>query len=238
MDKNLKTAIVLGGTGAVGRNLIEALANLPTFGSVLAVTRKTEAWRFEKVKNIVVAEDFNNLEDTIDTFMRNNPIAGKLIGFSTLGIGAGTGFMSIEQHRSIDVELNQAFAMILKKTNQVEHFVFMSAVGADPNSWDWGFGGAGFPRYNRVKGESEDALRQVNFQSLSIFRPGMIIGIPNTPWIVEKTIPLFSFVTPSNFLSIKVQDLAMAMALRGEEEVLEKEKIFFFPDMMKFLKAS
>ena len=37
-------------------------------------------------------------------------LGGEVIGFSVLGVGAGTAKMSLDEHRAVDVELNAAFA--------------------------------------------------------------------------------------------------------------------------------
>ena len=49
----------------------------------------------------------------------------------------------------------------------------MSAVGADPTANAAGGGGAGMSRYNRVKGEAEDAVRASGPAIVSVFRPAM-----------------------------------------------------------------
>jgi uncharacterized protein YbjT (DUF2867 family) len=63
-------------------------------------------------------------------------------------------------------------------------------------------------RYNRVKGESEAAVRASGPAIVSVFRPAMIIGSQHTPWLLEKTLPLFSFITPAKYRSIRVEQIA------------------------------
>jgi uncharacterized protein YbjT (DUF2867 family) len=62
-----------------------------------------------------------------------------------------------------------------------------------------------------VKGEAEEAVKEGGPAVVSIFRPAMIIGSPHTPWLLEKLLPVFSFVTPTNFKSITVEQIAKAM---------------------------
>ncbi len=59
----------------------------------------------------------------------------------------------------MDVALNGAFARALRDSVKVRHLAFMSAAGANPTAKASGSGAAGMSRYNRVKGESEAALR-------------------------------------------------------------------------------
>jgi hypothetical protein len=62
-----------------------------------------------------------------------------------------------------------------------------------------------------VKGEAEEAVKATGPAVVSIFRPGMIIGSRHTPWLLEKVLPVFSFVAPATYRSITVQQIATAM---------------------------
>jgi uncharacterized protein YbjT (DUF2867 family) len=235
-----KAAVCLGSTGAVGQKLLEELAKNPAFSTVVAVVRKPsleERYKSDKVVEYVV-KDMSNLEAEVQAAISEKVKEDQCVGFSTLGVGHGTASLTIDQHRAVDVELNATFARGLKSSGKVNHFVFMSAVGSNPKAWDFGPGGAGFPRYSRVKGEAEEAVKAVGLNHDSIMRPAAILGIPNTPKMVEYVIRLFSFLTPSNMLSIRAEDLARSMAVRGAQNVSsEQEKIkhFHYPEMMDLL---
>ncbi len=99
-------------------------------------------------------------------------VAGDLEGFSVLGVGAGTAKLTLEEHRAVDVALNEAFARALRDSGKVRHLAFMSAAGADPTAKASGNGAAGMARYRRVKGESEEAVRASGPAVVSVFRPG------------------------------------------------------------------
>ncbi len=115
-------------------------------------------------------------------------------GFSVLGVGVGVGAdtakLTLEAHRAVDVALNEAFARALRESGPVRHLAFMSAAGADPTAKTSGSGATGMARYNRVKGEAEEAVRASGPAIVSVFRPGMIIGSRHTPWLLEKALPL------------------------------------------------
>ena len=66
-------------------------------------------------------------------------------------------------------------------------------------------------RYAHVKGEAEEAVKDSGPAVVSIFRPAMIIGSQHTPWLLEKVLPLFSFLTPAKYKSITVEEIARAM---------------------------
>jgi uncharacterized protein YbjT (DUF2867 family) len=134
-----------------------------------------------------------------------------VVAFSLLGIGAGTAKLTIDQHRAVDVQLNVAFARGLQASGRVKHLAFMSAAGANPTAATTGSGAAGMPRYARVKGEAEEAVKAAGPAVVSIFRPAMIIGSRHTPRLLEKVLPAFSFVTPTKYKSITVEQIAKAM---------------------------
>ncbi len=151
------------------------------------------------------------------------------VGFSVLGIGAGTGKLTIAQHRAVDVELNAAFARGLKASGRVTHLAFMSAIGANPAASETGSGTAGGARYARVKGESEEAVKASGLV-VSIFRPGMIIGSQHTPWILEKALPLFGFLTPGKYKSITVDQIAKAMVATAKQPPAATG-VYHYPEM-------
>jgi uncharacterized protein YbjT (DUF2867 family) len=160
-------------------------------------------------ETLVPAMDPAGLEAATTEAVRS--LEGDVVGFSVLGVGAGTAKLTIEQHRAVDVHLNAAFAHTLKASGRVKHLAFMSAAGANPTAAASGSGGAGIARYARVKGEAEEAVKEVGPAVVSIFRPAMIIGSQHTPWLLEKALPLFSFATPAKYRSITVEQIAKAM---------------------------
>ena len=161
-------------------------------------------------------------------------VAGDLEGFSVLGVGAGTAKLTIEQHRAVDVALNEAFARALRDSGKVQHLAFMSAVGSDPTAKASGGGAAGTSRYRRVKGESEEAVRASGPAVVSVFRPAMIIGSQHTPWLLEKALPLFSFVTPAKYKSISVEQIAKAMIATAKHHPATSAT-YHYPEMMALI---
>ena len=147
------------------------------------------------------------------------------------GIGAGTAKLTIDEHRAVDVQLNAGFARGLKASGRVKHLAFMSAAGADPTAAATGSGGAGMKRYARVKGEAEEAVKESGPAVVSIFRPAMIIGSQHTPWLLEKVLPAFSFVTPAKYKSITVGEIAKAM-IATSLNTPAKSDVYHYPEMM------
>jgi uncharacterized protein YbjT (DUF2867 family) len=107
----------------------------------------------------------------------------------------------------------------------------MSAAGADPTAASTGSGAAGMARYARVKGEAEEAVKESGAAVVSIFRPAMIIGSRHTPWLLEKVLPVFSFMTPLKYRSITVEQIAKAM-IAASLHTPAKSDVYHYPEMM------
>jgi uncharacterized protein YbjT (DUF2867 family) len=212
-----RTAIVLGGSGSVGTALLRELFHDDRFDAVITLSRRSlsdaVAMARDAGRRLIekLVPDMTPAALAAATMEVARELDGDLEGFSTLGVGAGTAKLTLEEHRAVDIALNEAFARALRDSGKVRHLAFMSAAGADPTAKASGGGGAGMSRYRRVKGESEDAVRASGPAVVSVFRPAMIIGSQHTPWLLEKALPLFSFVTPAKYKSIRVEEIAKAM---------------------------
>ena len=90
------------------------------------------------------------------------------------------------------------------------------------------------PRYNRVKGEAEEAVRASGPAIVSVFRPAMIIGSQHTPWLLEKALPLLSFVTPAKYKSISVEQIAKAMVAAAKHPPAASAT-YHYPEMMALI---
>jgi len=82
-----------------------------------------------------------------------------------------------------------------------------------------------------VKGEAEEAVKESGPAIVSIFRPGLIIGSRHTPWLLEKVLPAFSFVTPAKYRSITVEQIAKAMVATSLRTPARSD-VYHFPEMM------
>jgi hypothetical protein len=236
-----RTAIVLGASGSVGIALLRELFRDPAFDRVIALVRRSlpEAIAMARDAGRTLREhlvpDMKPTALEAVTIEALREIDGEVDGFSVLGVGTGTSKLTLDEHRAVDVALNEAFARGLRASGKVRHHAFMTAVGADPNAKATGSGGAGMPRYNRVKGESEEAVRASGPTIVSVFRPALIIGSQHTPWILEKTLPLFSFVTPAKYKSITVEQIAKAMIATAKRHPASSGT-YHYPEMMDLIR--
>jgi uncharacterized protein YbjT (DUF2867 family) len=105
------------------------------------------------------------------------------------------------------------------------------ARNSDPTAAATGSGAAGMARYARVKGEAEEAVKEGGPAVVSIFRPAMIIGSHHTPWLLEKVLPAFSFVTPAKYKSITIEQIAKAM-IATSLNTPTRSDVYYYPEMM------
>ncbi len=234
-----RAAIVLGASGSVGTALIHELVRDGSFRPIVTLVRRTQPEQLEiaRVAGVELREVLVPTMDVVAVERATSEVMASLpddvVGLSVLGVGANTAKLTIDQHRAIDVQLNVAFARALRASGRVQHLAFMSAVGANPGAAVTGSGAAGMPRYARVKGEAEEAVLASGPPVVSIFRPSMIIGSQHTPWLLEKLLPLFSFVTPAKFRSITAGQIARAMIATSRNPP-PKSAIFHYTEMMAF----
>jgi uncharacterized protein YbjT (DUF2867 family) len=238
-----RTAIVLGGSGSVGTALLRELFHDDGFGAVVTLSRRSlpevVAMASAAGRRLVekLVPDMTPPALAAATTDAAREIEGDLEGFSVLGVGAGTAKLTLEEHRAVDVALNEAFARALRDSGKVRHLAYMSAVGADPTAKASGGGAAGMSRYNRVKGEAEEAVRASGPAVVSVFRPAMIIGSQHTPWLLEKALPWFSFVTPAKYKSIRVEQIAKAMITTAKQHPAASTT-YHYPEMIALIARS
>src|SRR5208282_2345588 len=232
-----QAAVVLGASGSVGNALIKELVRNGSFRPIITLVRRSQPDQValaldagvELRETLVPAMDPAALETA--TAEASRSLDGDVVGLSVLGVGAGTAKLTIDEHRAVDVQLNAAFAQGLKASGRVKHLAFMSAAGADPTAAATGSGAAGMARCARVKGEAEEAVKERGPAVVSIFRPAMIIGSQHTPWLLEKVLPVFSFLTPAKYRSITVGQIAKAMVATSRKTPGESG-VYHYPEMI------
>ena len=215
------TAIVLGASGSVGQALLAELLRCPQFTRVIVITRRPlgapAGAEAKLVECMVPYLQPRALQQSVVDALKSNDSGGvadvlaDTVGFSVLGVGAGTAKLSLAEHRAIDVDLNAAFAKGLKESGRVRHLAFMSAVGADAQAKTTGSGAAGMPRYARVKGEAEQAVLSQGPAVVSIFRPSVIVGSAHTPGTLAAVLSLLAPLMPAKYRPIRTTEIAQAM---------------------------
>ena len=157
MTKSIKSAIVIGATGLVGKALIEQLQQNPSCEKITAIVRRESAdfKSLNKVEQLV-------LEDLL--LLNDQDVSGYSHAFSCLGSTikkAG----SKKAFYNIDFEINAHFADLFELTET--HFLLVSALGASASSPIF---------YNQVKGKLEQYIQKLDLYRISIIQPSLLIG--------------------------------------------------------------
>ncbi len=148
-------AIVIGATGAVGKELVRALLDDARYTEVAVFVRRDPGVTHPKLTAHVI-----NFEQP-DTWRAL--VTGDVL-FSALGTSlkqAG----SKEAQRRIDYDYQHMFAEAAH-ANGVPHLVLLSSLGADSRSSIF---------YLRLKGELDDAVQRLGFDTVHIVRPPSLI---------------------------------------------------------------
>jgi uncharacterized protein YbjT (DUF2867 family) len=123
-------------------------------------------------------------------------------------LGAYTGTVSDADLRTITVDYTKELARVFKSSSPKATFSFLSGSGADPT------GQSRIP-FARYKGEAENALRDMAFPCVQLFRPAYIYPVeprqePNLGYRILRLIyPMFRILFPNQV--IRADDLARVM---------------------------
>ena len=160
-------ALIIGATGATGRELVQLLLKDDDFHQVSIFVRNAPAIKHEKIKINVI--EFKELEKYKDL------IKGDVL-FSALGTtkkDAG----GKDQQYEIDYTYQYKFAKIAAE-NGVGQLSLVSSVGANAKSSFF---------YPKIKGKLEKAVKKLNFKKIDIFQPPMLIRQPDLMREGEKS---------------------------------------------------
>lgn len=202
MKRSLAGSVIfLGATGAVGTQALKTLLTLPEIQKISLLGRRPVDWVSAKhvgqhKVDIFSPESYNGLMEGHNTAV------------CTLGVGQPSK-MSKEEFLKIDQQAVIDFAKACK-AGGVRHFELLASVGISPDSSSF---------YLKAKGELVEALKALNFERLSIFKPAMIITPNNRYGVLQGlSLKIFPLLDPllrgswRKYRSVKVSDLGGAMA--------------------------
>lgn len=147
---------MLGATGLVGGHVLDLLLADPAYLRVVAPVRRPLGRAHEKLGAPEV--DFAHLEERPELFRVDDVFC--CLGTTIARAG------SQEAFRRVDLELPLQAAR-LSSAGGARRFLIVTAMGADSGSRIF---------YNRVKGEAEEGVRAVGFESVAILRPSLLLG--------------------------------------------------------------
>lgn len=152
----MKTALVIGATGLVGKALVQQLLSGDQFSKVLVFGRRNLGIANAKLEehriNFDAPEEWQHL------------VQGDVF-FSTLGTTLKQAGSQNAQYK-VDYHYQYKFAETAAR-NGVPCYVLVSSSGASPDSLIF---------YSRMKGTLEKEVKKLPFKSINIMQPGLLHG--------------------------------------------------------------
>lgn len=205
--KPLKTALVVGATGLIGNLLTHHLVESAAYDRVKVLVRRSLNWQHPQLQEVLV--DFDQLNGLL--------VQGDDI-FCCLGTTIKQAGSQAAFHK-VDYEYPLAIAKA-GLSNGARQFLLVSSMGANPQS-------AFF--YNRVKGDVERDLIALNYPTLLVLRPSLLLGDRTESRLGERigkhVMQFFSPVLPARYRPIEANTVAKAM-LRLAQQGLTGPHVF------------
>ena len=151
-----RKAVVFGGTGLIGKALTEELYASGSYENILSFIRRKEPNTFLGIDNRLV--DFENPE----SFSAQITGEDVFICLGTTIRKAG----SIKKMEEIDRDL-PVFLAKNAYENGARRLAVVSSLGANPGSSSY---------YLRIKGEMEREIMKIDFDTIAIARPSLLLG--------------------------------------------------------------
>ena len=208
-------AIIIGGTGATGKQLLNQLIRNQNCDLVTSVGRRPvlDGEKNDKLVDIVV-ESLFKLSST-EKYWKDNDVFFNCIGSTRQRAGGPKEFINVESGIS-----NEAAKMA--ENAKIPHASLISAKGANHKIWakDW----IHPLLYMKTIGQKEQTIiSNFSFNKVSIFKPGMLIRL-----MCKQT--WFEHFSESKGFGLRVDILASAMmhdAERVKLDLVEKSPQFF-----------
>tara|TARA_B110000967_G_scaffold204441_1_gene246932 strand:+ start:3691 stop:4344 length:654 start_codon:yes stop_codon:yes gene_type:complete len=159
-------ALVLGATGATGKEIVKLLLEDSNFSKVSVFVRRTIDIDHEKL--IIHEINFSKLSEY------DNLVKGDIL-FSALGTTKQDAGSRKEQFL-VDYTYQYAFAKMAVE-NGVSRYSLVSSMGANKNSFFF---------YPKIKGALEESVKSLKFKKIQIFQPPSLIRQPSLMRLGEK----------------------------------------------------
>lgn len=208
----MKTAIVIGSSGLVGKELVKLLLEDKDYSKVKTFSRRSLNIQSDKLE-----EQLISFEDAVKW-------ADKVKGdelFSCLGTTIKKAGSKEEQYK-IDFDYQLSFAKTAS-ANFVKKYFLVSSAGANSKSKNF---------YLRIKGELEDSIKLLQFEKTVIFQPSILDGKREESRILESVgISVMSLLTSilpiiKKYKPIPAKTVARAMINSAKDQKLHSFTIY------------
>jgi uncharacterized protein YbjT (DUF2867 family) len=156
MAEEKRIAMIAGATGLVGSYLIQYLSADPFYQKIISLVRRPSGLSLPKVQEKIL--DFEELENAL----ADEPADHIFCCLGTTMKKAG----SKDKFHTVDFQYPYRLAKFMKSKGAAQYNL-VSALGANQKSMFF---------YNRVKGQAESEIAQLNFDQFNAFRPSLLLG--------------------------------------------------------------
>jgi len=209
------TSIIAGSTGLIGGKVIEVLSKQKQ--STIALTRRSIPNLPPEITEMII--DF-------DAFEKNGSLPSCKNIFICLGTTIKTAG-SKENFRKVDINYCLSIAKKAKESG-AETLSLVSSIGANSSSKSF---------YLKTKGELEEAVQELGFLTVNIFRPSFLVGERSEKRLAEKIaikfakiMDLFLIGSASKYRSVKAESLAKTMVSKVDSK--PGVNYFYFDDFL------
>lgn len=185
--------VVVGATGLVGRAVLDRAAREADLAQITAVVRRDPGDLPWGVAQRVRVGDLAQIGDAREVFPADAVICA--LGTTRRAAGSDAAF------QAVDRDLVSTIASAARDAGTA-HFVLVSSIGADPRSRGL---------YLRTKGEAEAAVRALDFPSLTIVRPSLLVGVRHEFRFAERVGALVGALAPLRWRPIAAAQVALAI---------------------------
>ena len=211
-------ALVLGASGATGKEIVKLLLKSSDFIKVSLFVRRPFDIKHNKLT--IHQIDFSRLYDY------KALIKGDVL-FSSLGTTRKDAGSKSRQYL-VDFTYQYDFAKIASE-NRVNQYFLVSSLGANKKSFFF---------YPKIKGDLEEAVKLLNFQKIHIFQPPSLIRPLHMTRFSEKiSLKFLSFVNKFglliSFRPLSVYDLALKMTSMVSSNNIKKICIYRYNDFTR-----
>ena len=152
----MKTALIIGGTGLIGAQLLQLLLGSQEYEKVITFVKRDAGIKHPKLIQYII--DFEKPE-TYQDFVKGDDFFCT-IGTTIKKAGSKPAF------KKVDFGYPKQFATIALR-HKVKQFLIVSSLGADANAANF---------YLKTKGEIEAFLKQCTFESVTVLQPSLLLG--------------------------------------------------------------
>jgi uncharacterized protein YbjT (DUF2867 family) len=194
----MKTAVIAGATGAIGKVLLERLLESNSYSRIVALTRRPLNEKNPKLENVITSFGDESISDVIgkadDVFVT--------LGTTMKKAGSKSAFATVDYGHVV-------FLSDMAKRTGASRFLVVSSVGANAGSSNF---------YLSTKGRMEQSIMASGIPGIYIFRPSLLVARREESRPGEDMAILISKITDflmvgplRRYKSIAAEKVAMAM---------------------------